>query len=107
MCDDLASNTKLFSDDASLFSVVKMTKSVNELNNDLAKINTCAFQWKMSFNPDLTKQAQNSLNPIFNQKLQNINHPYLIFGHNTVSLTESQKNFGIGLDFRLDFKENP
>ena len=83
LCDDLASNAKLFSDDASLFSVVKMIKSASELNNDLAKINTCAFQWKMSFNPDLTKQAQNSLDSIFNQKLQNINHSCLIFGHNS------------------------
>ena len=27
-------------------------------NNDLVKINTWAYQWKMSFNPDPNKQAQ-------------------------------------------------
>ena len=41
LSDDLASNAKLFADDTSLFSVVEnMTKSVNELNNDLTKIST-------------------------------------------------------------------
>ena len=39
--DDLASSAKLFADDTSLFSVVEnMSKSANELNNDLAKIST-------------------------------------------------------------------
>ena len=45
LSDDSASNPKLFSDDTSLFSVIEnMTKSANELNNDLAKISTSAFQ---------------------------------------------------------------
>ena len=35
-----------------------MTKSANELNNNLAKISTWVFQWKMNFNPDPNKQAQ-------------------------------------------------
>ena len=37
-----------------------ITASANELNNDLEKISDWAFQWKMSFNPDPSKQAQNS-----------------------------------------------
>ena len=102
--DDLVSNAKSFADDTSLFSVVEnMTKSANELNNDLAKISTWAFQWKMNFNPDPTKQAQEV---IFSRKLQNTNHLCLIFNHNTVSLSESQKHLGIVLDSRLDFKEH-
>ena len=59
LSDDLASDAKLFADDTSLFSVVEnMTKSANELNNDLIKISTWACQWKINFNPDPTKQAQ-------------------------------------------------
>ena len=59
LSDDLTSNPKFFADDTPLFSVVQnMTNSANDVNNDSAKINTCAFQWKMNFNPDLTKQAQ-------------------------------------------------
>ena len=46
-----------------------MTKSANDLNNDLAKIRLGAFQWKMNFNPDLTKQAAQEV--IFSRKLQN------------------------------------
>ena len=79
-----------------------MTKSANDLNNDLAKIRLCAFQWKMNFNPDLTKQAAQEV--IFSRKLQNKNHPSLIFNHNTVSLNESQKHPGIVFHSRLDFK---
>ena len=41
------------------FSVIHdVDTSANELNNDLYQINKWAFQWKMSFNPDSSKQAQ-------------------------------------------------
>ena len=59
LSDDIAFNSKLFADDTSLFSVVEnMTKSANDLNNDLAKISTWTFQCKMIFNTNPTKQAQ-------------------------------------------------
>ena len=52
-------NVKLFADDVSLFSVVcNATVSASRLNNDLVKIRDWAFNWKMSFNPDPTKQAK-------------------------------------------------
>ena len=44
----------------------------NELNNDLYQINKRAFQWKMSFNPDPIKQAQDI---IFSRKTKKISHP--------------------------------
>ena len=57
--DKVIRRNRLFADDTSLFSVVQnMTKSANELNNNLAKISTWVFQWKMNFNPDPNKQAQ-------------------------------------------------
>ena len=44
---------------ALLFLVVRyMTSSANDLNNDLLTIANWAYQRKMSFNPDLPKQAQ-------------------------------------------------
>ena len=46
-----------------------VTTSVNQLSNDLKEISDWAFQWKMSFNPDLSKQAQEV---IFSRKLKNI-----------------------------------
>ena len=58
LSDDLWS-AKLFTDDTSLFSVVRNIKtSATHLNNDSRKISNWAFQWKMSFNRDYSKQAQ-------------------------------------------------
>ena len=48
---------KLFGDDTSLCSVVQdVNTSAKELNDDLKKVNDWAFQWKMNFNPDPSKQ---------------------------------------------------
>ena len=44
---------------------------MNELNNDLVKINNWAYQWKMSFDPDPNKQAQEV---IFSRKTRKIDY---------------------------------
>ena len=56
----LKSKSKLFADDTSLFSVAHdLNTSASDINNDFLKlISDWAFQWKMSFNPDPSKQAQ-------------------------------------------------
>ena len=77
--DNLESNCKIFADDTSLFYKV-FNKHVSRatLNKDLELINNLAFQWKMQFNPDRNKQAQEiyfstkagnqkSLDPTFNK----------------------------------------
>ena len=70
LADDLSSNAKLFADDKSLFSVIRDVDTfANELNNDLYQINKWAFQWKMYFNLDTNKQAQEI---IFNRKTKKI-----------------------------------
>ena len=57
---DLSSKSKLFADDTSLSNVVHgINTSENEINNDFKKISNWAFQWKMSFNPDPSKQVKN------------------------------------------------
>ena len=57
--ENIVSNFKLFVDDISRFSAIRNKQtSVQNLNEDLIKINHCAFQWKMSFNPDPSKKAQ-------------------------------------------------
>ena len=59
LSDNLTSNAKLFADDTSLFSVVHdVSTSAKEFYGNLKKVNDWAFQWKMSFNPDPSKQAQ-------------------------------------------------
>ena len=35
----------------------------HELNNDLRRITMLAYHWKMSFNPDVSKQAQEVIFP--------------------------------------------
>ena len=58
LSDGLQCNPKLFADDTSLFATVhNINKATNDLNNDLTKTPKSAFQWKMSFNPDISKQA--------------------------------------------------
>ena len=55
----LHSDVKLFADDTSLFSVIHdVDASSTTLNNDLVKIQEWVYNWKMSFNLDKNKQAQ-------------------------------------------------
>ena len=104
LADGLSSNAKLFADDTSLFSVIHdVDTSANSLNNDLYQINKWAFQWKMSFNPDSSKQAQEI---IFSRKTKKISHPSLRFNRSIVSQTSYQKYFGTFLDARLTFEEH-
>ena len=101
--DNLASNSKLFADNTSIFSVVKIVDASNiDLNNDLEKIGEWAFQWKMSFNPDPTKQAPEL---IFSRKVQMTNHPLLFFNENFVPKTTLEKHLGMFLDSKLNFSE--
>ena len=59
LTDGLSSNTKLFADDTSLFSVIHDSVITTlELNSDLSRTKQWAFQWLMSFDPDLNKQAK-------------------------------------------------
>ena len=104
LADGLSSNAKLFADDTSLFSVIHdVDTSANELNNGLYQINKWAFQWKMSFNPDPSKQAQEI---IFSRKTKKISHPSLGLNNSIVSQTPYQKYLGIFLDARLTFEEH-
>ena len=81
--DNLSSNPKLFADDISLFSVEHdINQSGINLNDDLEKISNWAFQWKMSFNPDINIQAQEV---IFSRRLQKSNHPSLTFNGTSVT----------------------
>ena len=57
--EGLNSEVKLFADDTSLFSIANcVNTSASTLNSNLLKIQDWTYQWKMLFNPDLTKQAQ-------------------------------------------------
>ena len=71
----------LFADDLSLFSVVdNNTLSAINLNSDLSKINAWVSQWKMTFNPDPNKQAQEV---IFSHKIKKKSQTPLNFNNNS------------------------
>ena len=76
LSDNLESNVKLFADDTSMFSVVRDPINTSQkLNNDLDKVSLWANKWKMSFNPDPSKQVQEV---IFSQKINKVYHlPFL------------------------------
>ena len=74
------------------------------LNNDLNKIKNWAISWKIKFNSDTTKQAQEVT---FSRKLQKTIHNQVYFNHNFVKQVPSQKHFGMYLDTKLNFQEHP
>ena len=66
----LSSDSELFADDTSLFSVVfDVQRSAADMNNDLKMISVWAGQWKISFNSDSCKQEV-----IFRRKTKNNYH---------------------------------
>ena len=87
----------------SLFSVVhNVTDSANLLNKQ-SKINEWALQWKMSFNLDPTKQAQEI---IFSRKTSQRNHLGIMFNNSIVNSTSIHKHLGMIFDSKLSFNEH-
>ena len=89
--DGLKSECKLFVDDTSLRSVVHdISNLVSDLNEDLQKMSSCSFKWKMNFNPDPNKQA--SLRPVVH------------FDNRPVKSTQIQKHLGMVLVSNLCYE---
>ena len=100
----IKSSIKFFADDTSLFSIVRDPNiSAEELNHDLQLINQWAFQWKMSFNPDPTKPAEEI---IFSRKRGCQNHPPLFFNNEEVKQVNEHKHLGLILDSKLTFSSH-
>ena len=99
----LVSDVKMFADDTSIFSVVKdPLESHTNLNDDLKRINKWAHQWKMSFNPDPSKQA---VEVTFSRKRATFHSP-VTFNNNSVSSVPFQKHLGFVLDSKLSFNQH-
>ena len=102
--EGIKSSIKFFADDTSLYSVVNDPKILaNELNYDLHIIGHWAHQWKMSFNPDPTKQAEEIL---FSCKLKSPNHPPIYFNATEVKTVKHHKDLGLILDPKLSFMKH-
>ena len=100
----LKSNVKFFADDTMLYSIVRdATTSAADLNHDLELIRKWAYQWKMEFNPDPTKQATEVL---FSCKRSKVDHPPLYFNGTQVVRTDEQKHLGLVLTPSLNFQKH-
>ena len=92
---------QFFADDPSFFSVVHdSAASTAFLNDDLLKISRWTYQWKIIFNPDASKQAQEI---VFSPKANASNHENVYFNNVPVIRDNIQKHLGLFLDSKLSF----
>ena len=97
--EGLCTSAKLFANDTSLFSVIHYSQtSANVHNKDLEMIHNLAFQWKINFNPDPTKEAQ-EVN--LSRETKKLPHPPLVSNSTNVTQSLYQKHLGIILDSKL------
>ena len=100
--DNLESNCKIFADDTSLLYKA-FDKHVSRTTlNKLELINNWAFQWKMQFNPDRNRQAQELC---FSKKAGTQKSLDLTFNKSDVASSSSVKHLSMLLDSRLNFTE--
>ena len=91
ICSNVSTNVKL-ADDTSLFSIGNdSNKSFENLSNDLFIISNWSYQWKMVFNPDRSKQAEEV---IFSRKTSIQLHPVLTFDNSPVIKTTHHIHLG-------------
>ena len=83
-----------------LFSLFMILTFLQQLNDNLKKISDWVYQWQMSFNPDLSKQAQEVM---FLWKASRADHPVVSFNNSPVARTPYQKYLGLYLDEILNF----
>ena len=98
---DIKSKIKFFADDSMLFSIVHdPATTAAELKHNLDIITKWAHQWKMSFNPEPTKQA---IEVLFSTRRTKVNHPPLFFNNSLILKKGSHKHLGLILDSKLAF----
>ena len=92
---------KIFADDTSLFSLVRdPNESLAKLGRDLGKVVGWAYQWKMSFNPDPSKQA---VEVHLFCKINPVDTPPVYCNDLAVASCKTHKHLSLLLDKRLDF----
>ena len=96
LTSNIKCNIKLFADYSSLFIKVKnIVEAQNILTNDLNSITNWENQWKMEFNPDLSKQT---VEIVFSTKYNKEIHPPLSFNGIPVAREEVTKHLGLYID---------
>ena len=95
---------EIFADDISLVSTVyDPNTSASQLESDLKQIFCWAYKWKMTFNPDHSKQAQEV---IFSRKTVKLSQPSITFNTVLVARTTCQKHLDFYLDEKLSFYDH-
>ena len=72
-----------------------------QLTDGLRKISNWAHQWKMPFNLDLAKEAQEV---IFSGKTPRVDHPAVTFNNSPVARPPCQKHLCLYLDKKTKFQ---
>ena len=104
LTENIKSQMRLFADDSSLFTPVFDVQATHEqLVKDLETVANWGHQWKMVFNPDITKQA---VEVIFSVKNKKPYHPDLYFNGIPVAREDNTKHLGVHLDSRLNFSKH-
>ena len=104
LTDGLKSECKLFVDDTSLFSVINdINTSTSDLNEDLEKIGNWVFKWKINFNLDPNKKAQEI---ILSRKKTASLHQVVYFDNKPVKSLQIHKHLGMILDSNLSYEHH-
>ena len=106
LTDNIESSMKLFADDSSLFLCVSKNQIIEshmQLLRDLDTIAKWADQWKMSFNPDITKQA---IEVIFSSLYNKGDHPPLQYNDIPIKRQPDTQHLGVILDEKLTFQKH-
>ena len=104
LTENIKSQMRLFADDSSIFTPVKGVFDTHEqLVKDLETVSNWGYQWKMVFNPDITKQA---IEVIFSVKKKKPFHPELNFNDVPVAREDHTQHLGVHLDSRLNFSKH-
>ena len=92
---------KIFAEKTSLFSkIIDTRNSQNTLNSGLKSTKNWAYQWKMQFNPDPKKRANEV---IFSRKSNTCTYSPVTFSDNNIATCPHRKHVGVALDSKLDF----
>ena len=101
----IESEIRIFADDTFIFQTVPQNapSTADTLEGDLRKITNWANQWKLSFNPDLSKQA---VEVIFSKNKRAPKFNPLTFNGMPVKTVEETKHLGMILDTKLSFESH-
>ena len=98
----VTSDIRIFADDTFIFRIVNST-SATELMNDLDAITRWSVQWKLEFNPTITKQAVEVL--FSNNKIKSKLDPLVLNGI-LIKQEDETKHLGFTLDSKLQYQSH-